>query len=164
MPQWVAFDDQDNLLVHSLDEAKERLGKMQHYLSILKAAGRLAPYIGVDEDFHRKQVGILAQPINQGHAMARHLNGLMIRMIQRRVAENSLNRGMSLSLPYFDDQAMEIRYLNFEVIPRGRIMFVPAFVVIAAKLKQMEVAHSTGLFYHPGPSARRIGDPGEGLR
>jgi hypothetical protein len=113
MPQWVAFDDQDNLLVHSLDEAKARLGKMQHYLSILKAAGRLAPYIGVDEDFHRKQVGILAQLINQGHAMARHLNGLMIRMIQRRVAENSLNRGMSLSLPYFDDQAMEIRYLNF---------------------------------------------------
>ena len=144
MPQLVAFDEQDNLLVNSVDEAKARIAAMQRFLSILRVAKRLAPYIGVDEEFQRKQYGILAQLINQGRALARHQTGVMIRTIRKRAGEHSLDRGFSLSLPYFDDQALENRFLNFEVVPHGRIMFVPAFVVIAAKLKEMEVAHSPG--------------------
>jgi len=62
-----------------------------------------------------------------------------------------LNRGLSLSLPYFDDQALEIKLLNFEVIPAGRIMFVPAFVVQASREEQVKVAQDTRL----SPSTRK---------
>jgi len=145
MPQWVAFDVHDNLLVNSLDEAKNCIAAMQRYLSILKMAEWLAPYIIEDKEFQRKQHSMQAQLIDQGQALARHITGELIRRIRQRVAENSLNRGFSLSLPYFDDQVLEIRMLEFEVIPPGRVMFVPSFVVVAAHLKQLEVAHSPDL-------------------
>lgn len=145
MPQWVAFDEHDNLLVNSLDEGKNCIAAMQRYLSILKMAERLAPYIIEDKGFQSKRHSMQAQLINQGQAMARHVTGELIRRIRQRVAEDSLNRGFSLSLPYFDDQALEIRMLEFEVVPAGRVMFVPSFVVIAAHMKQLEVAHSHDL-------------------
>jgi hypothetical protein len=44
-----------------------------------------------------------------------------------------LNRGLSLSMPYYDDQELRMVMTSFEVIPAGRIMFVPAFVVRAAR-------------------------------
>jgi hypothetical protein len=145
MPQWVALDDQDNLLVNSIEEARASIEAMQRFLSTLKIAAGLAPYFIVDEEYQRKRIGMLAQLLNQGQALARHETGDIIEILKRRVARNSLNRGFDLDLPFFDEQALEIRYLNIPVIPHGRIQFVPAFVVIAARVKQMEVEHSPGL-------------------
>ncbi len=48
----------------------------------------------------------------------------------------NLNRGLSLSLPYFDDQDMELKNLDFDVIPAGRVMFVPAFLVMAVSAEE----------------------------
>jgi len=54
-----------------------------------------------------------------------------------------LNRGLSLDLPYFDDQSLERRTHHFVIIPAGRIMFVPAFVVRAAIEEQAKIAQDT---------------------
>ena len=51
----------------------------------------------------------------------------------RRAANHQLDRGVRLSLPFFDDRRQSLRWRDFTVIPPGRIMFVPAFVVIAAE-------------------------------
>jgi hypothetical protein len=61
------------------------------------------------------------------------------------VKGNDLNRGLSLSLPYFDDQRLQVRTLDFEVVPAGRIMFVPGFVVRAAREEAAKVAQDTRL-------------------
>jgi len=74
-----------------------------------------------------------------------------VRVIRQRAGAHDLNRGLSLSLPYFDDQALEIRTHDFEVIPAGRIMFVPAFVVRAVSEEQAKVAQDTRL----SPSTRK---------
>ena len=58
---------------------------------------------------------------------------------------------MSLTLPYFDDQQLEMRRFRFEVIPAGRIMFVPAFVVRAVREEQGKIAQDTRL----SPSTRK---------
>jgi hypothetical protein len=71
----------------------------------------------------------------------------MIRGIKRRAAAQELNRGLSLSLPFFDDQKMQIRLRNFTVIPSGRIMFLPAFVVLASRKEQKKVAQDFRLSY-----------------
>ena len=151
MPQWVALDEQDNLLVTSLEEAKVCIAAMQNYLSILDMAVWLAPYFKLDAEYRRKHESMMAQLTVQGRALARHQTGEIIRRIRRRAAENSLNRGFSLSLPYFDDQALAMRLLEIEIIPRGRIMFTPAFVVIAVRAKELEVEHSPGIY----PSTRQ---------
>jgi hypothetical protein len=52
---------------------------------------------------------------------------------------------LSLSLPYFDDQALEVNTHEIEIIPAGRIMFVPAFVVRAVREEEAKVAQDTRL-------------------
>jgi hypothetical protein len=151
LPKWVAFDDQDHLLVGSLDEAEAHLASMQRYLSILHTSVYLAPYLVADEDYQRKRYGMLGQYINQGRAMARYRTAEIIQTIQRRAATQSLNRGLRLILPYLDDQDLCMKPYPFEVIPPGRIMFVPAFVVRAAREEQARVSQDTRL----SPSTRK---------
>jgi hypothetical protein len=79
----------------------------------------------------------------------RRLAGLeleeMIEKIQRRAERQSLNRGLAISLPYFDDRAGEIRWREVQIIPRGRFPFVPAFVVLAARAESERVARDPAL-------------------
>lgn len=145
LPQWVAFDENDRLLVGSLGEAQAHVESMQRFLAILHAAVSLAPYIVADEEYQRRRYGMLGQLVNQGRALARFQTREIISIINRRAAASDLNRGLSLSLPYFDDQDLQMRSREFEVIPAGRIMFVPAFVVRAAEEEEVKVAQDTRL-------------------
>jgi hypothetical protein len=86
---------------------------------------------------------MLGQLVNQGRALARYQTREIIHTIQERAKAQSLNRGLSLSLPYFDDQDLGIETHNFVIIPAGRIMFVPAFVVRAALEEQAKIAQDT---------------------
>ena len=151
LPQWVAFDDQDNLLVSSASEAEADIVSMQRYIGVLHAAVGLAPFMVSDTEYQQKRYGILGQLVNQGRALARYQTNEIIQNIKHRAATNNLNRGLSLSLPYFDDQTLQVATHNFEVIPAGRIMFVPAFVVRAALQEQVKVAQDTRL----DPSTRK---------
>jgi len=145
LPQWVAFDDAGHLLVGSVNEAEADIASMQRYLSVLHAAVGMAPYMVADEEYHRKRYGILGQLVNQGRALAQYQVEEIIRTIQRRAASHDLNRGLSLSLPYFNDQTLAMENYSFEVIPAGRIMFVPAFVVRAARDQEAKIAQDTRL-------------------
>jgi hypothetical protein len=151
LPQWVAFDSEDKLLVGSISEAEAHIASMQRFVSILHTSIAVAPYIVADEEYQKKRYGMLGQLINQGRALAHYQTREIIQKIKERAAANNLNRGLSLSLPYFDDQELKISISHFEVIPAGRIMFVPAFVVRAAREEQAKVAQDTRL----NPSTRR---------
>ena len=151
LPQWVAFDENNQLLVGSLAEAEAHIASTQRFVGILHQAVGLAPFMVTDEVYQRKRSGILGQLVNQGRALANFQVGEIINTIQHRARVNDLNRGLSLSLPFFDDQDLIISNHDFEVIPAGRIMFVPAFVVRAAEMEQAKVAQDTRL----SPSTRR---------
>ena len=143
LPQWVAFDDQDKLLVNSAGEAEAHLASMQRFLTVIFAARSLAPYMVADHEYQKKRYGMLGQLINQGRALARYQTREIVRTIQDRAAAQSLNRGLSLSLPYFDDQGLKMETHHFVVIPAGRIMFVPSFVVRAAREEEVKVDQDT---------------------
>jgi hypothetical protein len=143
LPQWVAFGDQGELLVNSVKEAEAHISSMQHFLTVLFAARSLAPYMIADEEFEKKRYGMLGQLVNQGRLLANYQTNEIIDLIKKRSAEQSLNRGLSLQLPYFDDQDLRIETHDFVVIPAGRIMFVPAFVDRAALEEQAKVAQDT---------------------
>jgi hypothetical protein len=145
LPQWVAFDDKGHLLVGSAAEAEANIASMQRYLSILHIAVGLAPYMVADAEYQQKRYGILGQLVNQGRALASYEVGEIIQTIKRRSSTHDLNRGLSLSLPYFNDQTLTIENYSFEVIPAGRIMFVPAFVVRAAREQEAKIAQDTRL-------------------
>lgn len=145
LPQWVAFDDGGSLLVGNMGEAEADIASMQRYLSVLHAAVGLAPYIVADESYQHKRYGMLGQLVNQGRALARYQVEEIIHTIQRRAKSHDLDRGLSLSLPYFNDQTLEMEEYFFDVIPPGRVMFVPAFVVLAVRAQGAKVAQDTRL-------------------
>jgi hypothetical protein len=143
LPQWVAFDGEDKLLVNSVSEAEAHIASMQRFLTVIFAARSLAPYMVADEEYQKKRYGMLGQLINQGRALARYQTREIIRTIKERAAAQSLNRGLSLSLPYFDDQELKIHMHHFVVIPAGRIMFIPSFVVRATREEEVKVDQDT---------------------
>jgi hypothetical protein len=151
LPQWVAFDKEDHLLVNSAEDAEAAVASMQRFMEVLHLARGFAPYIVADEQYQQKRYGMLGQLINQGRALARFETREIIETIKVRAAQHDLNRGLSLSVPYFDDQELTSALESFEVIPQGRIMFVPAFVVRAARAQQAKVADDTRL----SPSTRQ---------
>ncbi len=143
IPQWVALDEDGKLLVNSVAEAEAHLASMQRYLTILHRAVLLAAYMVADDEYQRKRYGMLGQLIHQGRALARYKTAEIIRVIEERAEAGKLNRGLSLSLPYFDDQELKMEILDFDVIPAGRIRFIPIFVVRAVHLEQPKVAQDT---------------------
>jgi len=147
LPQWVAFDSQGRLILTTVREAEAHITSMQHYLAILHSASQIAPYMIADEIWQQKRYGILGQLVNQGRALARYQSQEIIKTILRRVAEHRLDRGLRLSLPYFDDQKLAIENYDFMIIPAGRIMFIPAFAVLAAREQQIKIVQDRRLSF-----------------
>ena len=143
LPQWVAFDEKGELLVKSVEEARAHIKSMQRFMEVLFLAVALAPYISADKEYTKKRYGMLGQLVNQGRALAVFQTNEIVARIKERISADSLNRGLSLSLPYFDDQELRVDISKFEVIPAGRIMFVPAFVVRAVHQEQVKVSQDT---------------------
>lgn len=81
----------------------------------------------------------------QGRELARLQVQEIIRKIHARARGQRLNRGLTVSLPYFDDVGLELRWRELVIIPRGRIPFVPAFVVLAAEREIDAVRRESGL-------------------
>lgn len=151
LPQWVAFDEGGELLAKSVEEADAHVKSMQKFMEVLFLAVALAPYISADKEYSAKRYGMLGQLLNQGRALALYQTKAIIARIKERAAGGTLNRGLSLVLPYFDDQELRIAETKFEVIPAGRIMFVPAFVVRAVRQEEVKVSQDTRL----NPSTRK---------
>ena len=102
------------------------------------------PLTNVNENEHKRD-GIVNQLVTQGQTLAYEQTFDLILTIKKMAAEHELDRGLSIYLPYFDDQVMGMKTYHLEVIPYGRVMFVPAFVVLAARKEQMIITNNTHL-------------------
>ncbi len=139
LPQWVAFDEQGQLLLTSIQEAQAIIASLQKYLFLLEKAVQIAPFMIADETWQQKHYGIVGQLVNQGRSLAIYQTHAIIKNIQKRAADHKLDRGLSLRLPYFNDKKNSIENYEFIVIPAGWIMFIPAFAVLAAREQQIKV-------------------------
>jgi hypothetical protein len=86
LPQWVAFDDHDQMVVNSISEAEAHIASMQRYLFILHASVGIASYMVADSVYQQKRYGMMGQLVNQGRALARYEVRQIIQTIQRRAA------------------------------------------------------------------------------
>lgn len=145
LPQWVAFDEKDRLLTGSLEEAQASIASMQNFLRVLHHAVTVDPYFVADETYQRKRAGILGQLVNQGRALSRFQAQALIAAIKRRAQANSLNRGFTIDLTYFDDQELAMKPYYVEIVPAGRIMFISAFVVLAMRREYAHIIQDTRL-------------------
>jgi hypothetical protein len=139
LPQWVAVGEDDQLLTNSLTEAEAHVASLQNAVHILQEAEAICPSVVADEAYQRKRAGYYGQLVNQGHALARYYTRGIIARIQARAAAGTLNRGLRLSLPSFEVDDLAIHLYPINIIPDGRIMFVPAFVAQAMQLAQAKI-------------------------
>ncbi|MBN2388316.1 MAG: hypothetical protein JXB85_14970 [Anaerolineales bacterium] len=151
LPQWVALGEEDRLLVNSFEEAEACVASLQKAVYILQDAAAVCPSLVSDETYQRKRAGLLGQLVNQGRALARAYSREIVARIRSRAASGTLNRGLRLSLPFFDDEELSLRTYPVEVIPYGRILFVPAFVARAMRLSEKQVRHD----FRFNPSTRK---------
>jgi hypothetical protein len=98
-----------------------------------------------DQAGAREGVEDVALSIARGRELSRLGVEEAVAEIQRRASAGRLNRGLSLSLPYFDDRALELRHREICVVPRGRVQFVPAFVVLACEREMVCVSRDDAL-------------------
>jgi len=101
----------------------------------LSVIGITAPLAGSTDESLLTRPGTRADldVVLQGRVLAHLAAEEMVAEIKLRASRHLLDRGLRISLPYFDDRRMALRYWEFTVIPKGRILFVPAFVVLAAE-------------------------------
>jgi hypothetical protein len=130
--------------------AERKVGEYRRWIEILHQALSLAPYIYTEEEYQAKRAAVLSRLVPLGNTLAQLQLERIIGKIRERAGANDLNRGLSLSLPYFDDRALEMKLLDFEVIPAGRTLFVPAFVALAARREQEKLEQDNVL----SPSTR----------
>ncbi len=105
----------------------------------------------ITEEFKRQRAVISAQPamnqrcdmvdemVDRGRALAISQTREIIAIIKQRAVSGTLNRGLRLSLPYFDDQRLCMDVKKIDVVPAGRVLFVPAFVVLAMQREEMKI-------------------------
>ena len=86
LPQWVAFDQNDQLLVNSTEEAEAHVASMQRFMEVLFLAVALTPYISADYEYAKKRYGMLGQLVNQGRALAIYQVCEIIARIKQRAA------------------------------------------------------------------------------
>ncbi|NTV37974.1 MAG: hypothetical protein HGA82_02125, partial [Anaerolineales bacterium] len=61
LPQWVAFDEKDELIVGSVQEAEAHIASLQKAVRLLQDAEAICPSIVADEVYQRKRTGLLGQ-------------------------------------------------------------------------------------------------------
>lgn len=96
--------------------------------------------VSTEESFAaQRRTRVELDAIVRGRALAHLAAEEMIAEIKLCAARHLLDRGLRLSLPYFDDRRMAVRHWEFTITPKGRILFVPAFVVLAAEREIVRV-------------------------
>jgi hypothetical protein len=129
----------------SIPETQATLDSLLRCAALLGAAATLAPWLAVDESYLQTCDALLQKLIDTGRSLAGCITEEIIATIKRREEGGELNRGLSLSLPYFDDRALELKTYDFEVIPNGRILFEPGYVMWVARHEQQDVEQNPSL-------------------
>lgn len=123
-------------------------------------AGAVPLPVWSDQAEPREMSEGVALSIARGRELARLGVEEAVAEIRRRASAGRLNRGLSLSLPYFDDQSLELRRREIVIVPRGRVLFVPAFVVLACEREtaraRRDVAMSAGTREHLVEALERL--------
>jgi hypothetical protein len=137
-PQWKLIEN-GKPLFSSPEQANQRIQAIETALQNLLSAMAIDPDIVEETAFRTRYTALIAQWTEQGRAYSEYLTREIISTIHQRENQHSLNRGLTIHLPYFDDQLFEIRYFDLEIVPAGRIAFQEVFLIQAVQKAKQRV-------------------------
>jgi hypothetical protein len=139
------------MLAHSIEHAREQVSSLQKTIERFRLAGQILPELNSHGDYCLAREKLLRQLLHQATSLASWETQEMVAKIKRLAGSGQLNRGLSLSLPYFDDETLKMKLYDFKVIPAGRILFESYYVSWVALHEEEQVLQNPGL----SPVARR---------
>ncbi|MCX8061368.1 MAG: hypothetical protein N3D16_02170 [Anaerolineales bacterium] len=138
-PEWLLFNAKGEPLFSNREEAEQRIHAIESTLEILLSAMAIDSEIVEEEAFRSRYTALIKQWTEQGRLYSEYLTKEIISTIHQRESQHTLNRGLTIHLPYFDDQLLEIEYLDLEVVPPGRIPFEEVFLYNAVQNAKQQV-------------------------
>ncbi|GAB4475635.1 MAG: hypothetical protein Kow0088_12650 [Anaerolineales bacterium] len=126
-------------------EEMSDLANLRANLEMLSIALAFEPAITESQLFAIRYQKAVQQLISRGRSYAQQLSLKMIQTLRQRAERNDLNRGVSVSVPYFDDQKLDLCFYQLQIIPPGRIPFEETYVVQAAQQAKQKVTHDQSL-------------------
>ncbi|PWH19344.1 MAG: hypothetical protein DDG59_03325 [Anaerolineae bacterium] len=144
-PEWLLFNSNGEPLFSTKAEAEQSIHAIEATLQSLLSAMAVDPTIVEEEAFRSRYMTLVTQMVEQGRAYCEYLTKSILSTIRKRQSQHTLNRGLSIHLPYFDDQLLEIRYLDLEVVPPGRIAFEEVFLIHAIQRAQESISKNSKL-------------------
>jgi hypothetical protein len=123
---------------------------IEPYIRIFRDVVALAPYVVASKGFQQKRYRLLGPWIKQNRELAQYETMEIIHALRRLGKDLTLQRGLRISLPYFDDQELALKLYEVNVIPACRIGFDPGFVAAAALSECEKIAQDD----HFSPTTR----------
>jgi hypothetical protein len=129
----------------SEDRVKAEVDRLCSYVEALRWVEQLYPGWTADDLYSEKYARLTARLTRQGHALAVYYTQRIIDDLLGRWHSGEVIRGLTLLVPYLDEQHYQMKTYRVEVIPTGRIAFRPEFVVGACRVTEQEVRHNPQL-------------------
>jgi hypothetical protein len=137
--QYTAFDKQGVLVAGSHSTADALIGQLSQCMGWLHTAELLYPAWTTHDLYNDVSSVLTTHLIEQGRALANYYTQQIIDEVQRDWRAGKITRGLTLFIPYLDERQYEMRNYRVVVIPTGRILFRPEFVVGACRVTQRHV-------------------------
>jgi hypothetical protein len=143
--QYTGFDRQGNLLVSDLHSAETIVESLARFMHLLRQIVSLHPAWETDERYSEKHALIATHLINQGRALADYHTQKIIHDIMTAWKSGEMTRGLTIFLPYLNERHYQMEDYKIVVIPPGRILFRPEFVVGACRITERHVRSDSNL-------------------
>ncbi len=136
---FAAFDDHGERLALSDTKADATIRHLCQYVEWLHVVERLYPGWTASDPYNEIYSTITGQLTEQGRALAHYYTVRLIDELMARWRRGEIARGLTLFIPYLDEQRYQMDTYKVVVVPNARIPFRPQFVVSACRVAQREV-------------------------
>ncbi len=136
---YTAFDERGGQIIEPDSTADALIGQLSRRMDWLRTAEQLYPAWTTHDLYNHAAALLTAHLIEQGRALANYYTQQIIRDMRQEWRAGKITRGLTLFIPYLDERLYRMQKYKVIVIPTGRILFRPEFVIGACRLAERDV-------------------------
>lgn len=136
---YTAFDERGVRAAERYATADALIGQLSRRLDWLRTAEQLYPAWTAHDLYNNASALLTAHLIGQGRALANYHTQQIIHDMRQAWRAGRITRGLTLFIPYLDERLYRMKEYKMVVIPTGRILFRPEFVIGACRLAERDV-------------------------
>jgi hypothetical protein len=141
---YTAFDEH-GVRTAELNDDDALIGQLSRRLDWLRTAEWLYPAWTTHDLYNSASALLTAHLTDQGRALANYYTQQIINDVRQAWRAGKITRGLTLFIPYLDERLYRMKTHKVVVIPTGRILFRPEFVIGACRLAERKIRKDLNL-------------------